>query len=214
VGARTDAARAAAVESRGDLAEQLALLEGSARAAVDFPAKIKRAPAKTAGAAAGVAFLAVGGPRRVARGIRRVVRGPEKPLPASMLPDQIERSLKKMGTDGDRVRGTLEREFASYLESTAKARRGRDVRSGANLVALSIFGPMARRGGVRLAEVLFSPKTAGPDSFGGALDRARARWTEAVESAPGPAKPPATTAPSMTPATPATPTPPATPTQG
>ena len=190
MGARTDAARAAAVASRGDLAEQLALLEGSARAAVDFPAKIRRAPAKTAGAAAGVAFLAVGGPRRVFRGIRRAVRGPEKPLPPSMLPDQIERSLKKLGTDGDRVRGTLEREFASYLETTAKARRGRDVRSGASLVALSVFGPLARRGGVRLAELLFSPKTAGLESFGEALGRARARWTEATESAPEAGTPP------------------------
>jgi hypothetical protein len=188
VGARTDAARAAAVASRGDLAEQLALLEGSARAAVDFPAKIRRAPAKTAGAAAGVAFLAVGGPRRVFRGIRRAIRGPEAELPASMLPEQIERSLKKLGTDGDRVRGTLEQEFASYLETTAKARRGRDVRSTAGLIGLSIFGPMARRGGVRLAEILFSPKTAGPESFGGALDRARARWEGA--GGPPPAGPP------------------------
>ncbi|MFI5225201.1 MAG: hypothetical protein ACHQ3P_00840 [Candidatus Limnocylindrales bacterium] len=202
MGARTDAARAAAVASRGDLAEQLALLEGSARAAVDFPAKLKRAPAKTAGAAAGVAFLAVGGPRRVYRGIRRVVRGPEKELPASMLPDQIERSLKKLGTDGDRVRGTLERDFASYLESTAKARRSRDVRSTAGLIGLSIFGPMARRGGTRLAEVLFSPKTAGPESFGEALDRARARWTEAGGSAPDSMKPPATPKPPSTPPTP------------
>jgi hypothetical protein len=101
-----------------------------------------------------------------------------------MLPDQIERSLKKLGTDGDRVRGTLEQEFASYLETTAKARRGRDVRSTAGLIGLSIFGPMARRGGVRLAEILFSPKTAGPESFGDALDRARARWEGAGESPP------------------------------
>ena len=205
MGARTDAARAAAVASRGDLAEQLALLEGSARAAVDFPAKLKRAPAKTAGAAAGVAFLAVGGPRRVFRGIRRAVRGPEKELPPSMLPDQIERTLKKLGTDGDRVRGTLEREFASYLETTAKARRGRDVRATAGLIGLSIFGPMARRGGVRLAEVLFSPKTAGPESFGGALDRARARWTGAGEFVPDPAKP---TAPVGSATAPTAPSPP------
>ncbi len=122
-----------------------------------------------------------------------------------MLPDQIERSLKKLGTDGDRVRGTLEREFASYLETTAKARRGRDVRATAGLIGLSIFGPMARRGGVRLAEVLFSPKTAGPESFGGALDRARARWTGAGEFVPDPAKPAAPVESATAPTPPSTP---------
>ena len=184
MGARTDAARAAAVASREDLAEELILLEASARAAVDIPAKMKRAPAKTAGAAAGVVFLAVGGPRRVLRGVRRVARGPEKPLPESMLPDEIEKSLRKLGTDGERIRGTLEREFAAYLEQTARKGRGRDVRSWANIVALSVFGPLARRAGIRLAEIAFSPKTAGPESFQSGLDRARARWMSAGEPPP------------------------------
>ena len=189
MGARTDAARAAAVASRDDLAGELILLEASARAAVDIPAKMKRAPAKTAGAAAGVAFLAVGGPRRVLRGVRRVARGPEKPIPESMLPDEIEKSLRKLGTDGERIRGTLEREFAAYLDQTARKGRGRDVRSWANIVALSVFGPLARRAGIRLAEIAFSPKTAGPESFQEGLERARARWMSVGETPPAEEQP-------------------------
>jgi len=62
VGAETDAARAEVLASRAALLDEVQRLEASARAAVDIPAKIRRAPAKTAGLAAGTAFMALGGP--------------------------------------------------------------------------------------------------------------------------------------------------------
>ena len=53
--------------------------------------------------------------------------GTPEPLPKSMLPEEIEKALKELGDDGAKVRGTLEREFASYVEKTEPKRR--DLRS-------------------------------------------------------------------------------------
>jgi hypothetical protein len=192
VGARTDAARAAAVASRGELAEEVARLEAAGRAAVDIPAKIRQAPARTAGLAAGVAFLAAGGPKRVVRGLRRAVLGPEADLPKSMLPRDVDRTLRKLGSDGEKVRGTLEREFANYLDEKAGERRKRDVSATAALLAASVLGPVSKRLGTRLAEELFTPKTAGSGTFDAAVQRARGRWsggTTGAETQPGETQP-------------------------
>jgi hypothetical protein len=185
VAARTDAARAAAVASRAELAEEVARLEAAGRAAVDIPAKIRRAPAQTAGLAAGAAFIVAGGPKRLIRGVRRAIFGPEADLPKSMLPRQVDKTLKKLGSDGDKVRGTLEREFASYLDEKAEERRKRDLTGTAAVLAASLLGPLTKRLGDRLAEELFTPKTAGPETFDAALQRARGRWSGAkVETKP------------------------------
>jgi len=183
VGARTDAARAAAVASRGELAEEVARLEGSARAAVDIPAKIRRAPAKTAGLIAGAAFVGLGGPKRVLGRLNRAVRGPQAALPKSMLPNEVEKTLRKMGTDGDKVRGTLEREFASYVASKSEERKSRDLTATAALLAGSVLGPVTKRLGRQLAQDLFSPKGAGSDSFDGAVRKARERWMSGADRA-------------------------------
>jgi hypothetical protein len=177
VGARTDAARAAAVASRADLAEEVARLEAAGRAAVDIPAKIRRAPARTAGLAAGAAFMVAGGPKRVVRRLRRAVLGPEVDLPKSMLPREVDRTLRKLGTDGEKVRGTLEREFASYLDEKAEERRKRDLSATAALLGASVLGPVSKRLGARLAEELFTPKAAGRGTFDAAVQRARGRWS-------------------------------------
>jgi len=179
VAARTDAARAAAVASRAELAEEVARLEAAGRAAVDIPAKIRRAPAQTAGLAAGAAFIVAGGPKRLIRGFRRAIFGPEADLPKSMLPREVDKTLKKLGSDGDKVRGTLEREFASYLDEKAEERRKRDLTGTAAVLAASLLGPLTKRLGDRLAEELFTPKTAGPETFDAALQRARGRWSGA-----------------------------------
>jgi hypothetical protein len=179
VAARTDAARAAAVASRAELAEEVARLEAAGRAAVDIPAKIRRAPAQTAGLAAGAAFIVAGGPKRVIRGFRRAIFGPAADLPKSMLPRQVDKTLKKLGSDGDKVRGTLEREFASYLDEKAEERRKRDLTGTAAVLAASLLGPLTKRLGDRLAEELFTPKAAGAETFDTALQRARGRWTGA-----------------------------------
>jgi hypothetical protein len=147
-------------------------LEAAGRAAVDIPARLRREPAKVAGAAAGAAFLLLGGPRRAFKGARRAIFGPNADLPKSMLPEQVEKTLKKLGPDGEKVRGTLEREFARYLEKTAPERRERDLGAVAAGILAGLMKPAATRAGRELAERLFDPD--GP-SFREGLQRARAR---------------------------------------
>ena len=185
MGPRTSAARAEVVAAREGLAEEAVRLEASARAAVDIPARIRREPLKMAGAASGAAFLLLGGPGRVVRGIRRAILGPEAELPKSMLPDEVEKTLRKLGPDGDKVRGALERGFASYLEAKAPERRSRDLGATASTLAGSVLGPVTKRVGRQLAEELFSPKTSGASSFEAATRKARARWDEMAAARDG-----------------------------
>jgi hypothetical protein len=172
VGPRTSAARAEVVAAREGLAEEAIRLEASARAAVDIPARIRREPVKMAGAASGAAFLLLGGPGRVIRGLRRAILGPDAELPKSMLPGEVEKTLRKLGPDGDKVRGALEREFASYLEDKAPRRRERDLGVAAGGLLNNLLKPLTVRAGRELAERLFDADGA---TFGEALGRARAR---------------------------------------
>lgn len=121
--ARTRAARAEVVAARDGLAEEAVRLEAAGRAAIDIPARIRREPLKVAGAASGAAFLLLGGPGRAVRGIRRAIFGPNADLPKSMLPPEVEKTLRKLGPDGDKVR---ERSSASS-PSTSRRRRPSDA---------------------------------------------------------------------------------------
>ena len=191
MGAPTDAARTEVVAARAEvlaaqdevlaarrgLEDEVVRLEASARAAVDIPARLRRQPAKVLGAAGGAAFLLLGGPKRLFRRARRAVLGPDADLPKSMLPDEVEKTLKKMGTDGDRVRGTLEKEFAKYLETTAPERRDRDLVGVATGLLSNLLKPASVRAGRQFAERLFDPD--GP-SFAEGLRRARARMDETI----------------------------------
>ena len=172
MGARTDAARAQVVAARGELAEEVIRLEAAGRSAVDVPAKIRRAPARTAGVAAGAAFLVLGGPKRLFRRVRRAVVGPERELPKSMLPKEVDQALRKLGPDGEKVRGTLEREFAKYLEEHKEERDNRDLGVVGALLLSNIAKPITERAGRRLAQELFSPDRA---SFQEAVERIRSR---------------------------------------
>ena len=186
MGASTDTARAEVVAARAEvlaardevlaarrgLEDEVVRLEASARAAVDIPARIRRQPAKVLGAAGGAAFLLLGGPKRLFRRARRSIFGPDADLPTSMLPDEVEKTLKKMGSDGDRVRGTLEREFAKYLDSTAPERRDRDLVGVASGLLSNVLKPASVRAGRQFAERLFDPD--GP-SFAEGLRKAQAR---------------------------------------
>ena len=191
MGARTDAARAQAVASREALGAELDRLQASGRAAVDIPAKVRKAPAKTAAAAGGAAFLLAGGPQRLFRRVRRAVRGPQADLPPSLLPKDVEKALRRLGSDGDKVRGTLEREFASYLEKTEAERKRRDPSAVLAALAASALGPVAKRAGRQLVEQLFDPRTG---NFDEVLARLRARReamgggasSERSAGAPGP----------------------------
>ena len=179
MGARTDAARAEVLSARArvaaarsDVETEISRLEAAGRSAVDIPAKIRKAPAKTAGLAAGAVFLAAGGPKRVFRRLRRAVVGPEADMPKSMLPDEVEKTLRKMGSDGEKVRGTLEREFAAYLEEHREEREKRDLGAVTALLLSAIARPVTSQAGKRLAQQLFSPENA---SFRDAVERIRER---------------------------------------
>ena len=172
MGKGTDAARAEVLAAREGLGEELVRLEAAGRAAVDIPARIRREPAKVAGTAAGAVFLLLGGPKRVFSGLRRAVLGPEADLPKSMLPPEVEKTLRKLGPDGEKVRGTLEREFADYLEEKAPQRRDRDLGLAAGAMLANLLRPVTMRAGKQLAERLLNTD---PATFGDALGRARAR---------------------------------------
>ena len=201
MGAPTDAARTEVVAARADvlaaqdevlaarrgLEDEVVRLEASARAAVDIPARLRRQPAKVLGAAGGAAFLLLGGPKRVLRRARRAVFGPDADLPKSMLPDEVEKTLKKLGRDGDRVRGTLEKEFAKYLETTAPDRRDRDLVGVATGLLANLLKPASVRAGRQFAERLFDPD--GP-SFAEGLRRARTRLDGSVATSNADADPP------------------------
>lgn len=165
------AAREALLAARGSLDEELLRLEASGRAAVDIKAKVKRNPVKAAGLAAGAGFVVVGGPQRLFRRAKRAVMGPEEPLPKSMLPKDIEKQLKKLGTDGDRVRGTLEREFARYLDDKAEERKSRDLTGVLAALLLSAGKPLVNRYGKQVAERLISTDGA---SYRDQLEKLRA----------------------------------------
>jgi hypothetical protein len=163
---------------------------------VDIRAKVRRNPGRTAGLAAGAGFLLLGGPRRAVRGVRRAILGKPDPLPRSMLPKQIDRALHELGDDGNRVRGTIEREFADYLRATAPERKKRDLTGMAALMLASVGRPLVDRYGRQLVERLldFDPQTAAKH-----LAKVRARQGGAATAAsPSPDAPG-----SMTPKAPA-----------
>jgi hypothetical protein len=172
VGASTDAARAEVLARRAELAVELERLEAAGRSAVDIPTKIRREPAKTAGLAAGAIFLVAGGPAKVVRRARRAIFGPERELPKSMLPKEIDESLRKLGTDGEKVRGTIEREFTKYLDEHAEERRDRDLGAVVAMLLASVAKPVSTRAARQLAERLFSPDQP---SFQDAVERIRTR---------------------------------------
>jgi hypothetical protein len=172
VGTRTDAAEAAVVAARLDLADQVDRLEAAGRAAVDIPAKVKANPAKAAGVAAGGAFLAVGGPKRLFRRAKRAITGEDEELPSELLPKEVEKTLKKLGTDGRAVRGTLEREFARYLDDRQKERKKEGIVAAATGLALTALRPIAMRSGRQIAERMLDPNQP---SFNEQLAKVRAR---------------------------------------
>jgi hypothetical protein len=149
VATEADAARDRVLAARAALGDELEALEASARAAVDIPARIRRSPAKAAAIAGSAGFVALGGPRRLFRRARRAVFGPTADLPRQMLPDEIEKTLRKLGDDGDKVRGAIERDFAAY------AREAEKDRGIAPLLSSTVAKPLLSRAGRAAAEWLF-----------------------------------------------------------
>jgi len=173
VGARTDAARAEVVARRAVLLHEVDRLEAAGRSAIDVKAKVKKSPGKTAALAAGTAFIALGGPKRTYRAVRKAVLGPEADLPRSMLPEQIDKALRALGTDGDRVRGVIEREFADYLEKSKPVRESRDLRGTVSELGGNLLRPVTVQAGKRLAEELFKPDGGSFDDVMGRIQNRR-----------------------------------------
>jgi hypothetical protein len=180
VATETDAARDRVLAARAILGEDLEMLEASARAAVDVPAKIRRSPGKAAAVAGGAAFVAFRGPQRIFRKGKRVVFGAPDPLPESMLPEQVDRALRELGDDGAKVRGALERDFAAYAKQAS-----RDRAKLRTLLMLSVARPMLTQGGKFGAKWLFRTDDEG---FRARLEQIRLRTglqTEAGETPHG-----------------------------
>ena len=168
MGTEAEAARAEVVAAREAFSAELVRLEAAGRAAVDIKAKVKRNPAKAAGLAAGAGFLAIGGPLKVARGVGRALRGKKEPLPPSLLPKQVDAALRSLGDDGDKVRGTLEREFASFLEKRKPDEDKGIVAGITGALTSSLIVPASRNLAKRMASQLANVDEA---DFRKALDR-------------------------------------------
>ena len=168
MGTEAEAARAEVVAAREAFSAELVRLEAAGRAAVDIKAKVKRNPAKAAGLAAGAGFLAIGGPLKVVRGVGRALRGKKEPLPPSLLPKQVDAALRSLGDDGDKVRGTLEREFASFLEKRKPDEDKGIVAGISGALTSSLIVPASRNLAKRMASQLANVDEA---DFRKALDR-------------------------------------------
>ena len=167
----TDAARDRVLAARAALGDELEALEASARAAVDIPAKVRRSPAKAAAIAGSAGFLVLGGPKRLFGAARRAVFGPTADLPRQMLPKEIEKTLRKLGDDGDKVRGAIERDFAAYAKEAEKDR-------GVGALASAAARPLVLRGAKAAAEWFFR---SDEDGFKARLDEVRSRARDEVE---------------------------------
>lgn len=193
MGEGTNAARAQVLAARGTAGDELDRLEASGRAAVDIKAKVRRNPVRTAGLAAGAGFLLVGGPAKALRGARNAIFGKPDPLPKSMLPKEVDKALKELGTDGARVRGTLEREFAGYLKAHGPERKSRDLNGVIALMLASVGKPVVDRYGRQLVEQLLNPD--GP-TLADQLEKVKARRAAAggTAAAARPTAPPSAAA--------------------
>ena len=178
MGTRTDAALAQVVAARADVDAELDRLEAAGRAAVDIPAKVRREPVKAAGVAAGAAFLALGGPKRLFRRVKTAIRGEEDPLPSELLPNEVNKVLKKLGSDGKKVQVTLDKEFAKYLDDRSKERKKEGILAAVVALGTTALRPVALRTGRQLVERMLNPD--GP-SFEEQMQRIRDRRRDKKE---------------------------------
>ena len=180
----TDAARQRVLATRADLATELDRLEASARAAVDIPARVRRSPAKAAAIVGGAGFVALGGPKRLFKRAKAAIVGPEPELPERLLPDEIEKALRKLGDNGEKVRGAIERDFADYVEE-ARKKRGPAIQG---ILTGALARPLLTRGAKAAAEWFARTDETG---FQAHLERIRTRSATGEPTAgPTAARPP------------------------
>src|SRR3954451_4491143 len=110
-------ARQKVAEARRNAETELDSLGSSTRAALDFPAKIKRHPVETVGVVGGAAFLLLGGPKRAAKAAERKFFPERADRPPTLTPKEVDQTLKRLPEeDRAKVQAHLERDFASYLK--------------------------------------------------------------------------------------------------
>ena len=183
-----DAARDRVLAARADLGEQLQILEASGRAAIDIKAKVRRNPARAAAIAGGVGFLALRGPQRIIRGTRRAIFGPPKPMPKTLLPEEVEKTLRSLGEDGDQVRAVLERDFALYVKKAEKGRlRLRTI------LTVAVARPLVLAVSKRAAAALLAPESS---DFAARLAEVRARAERGIDQLVDPTQRPDAASPS------------------
>ena len=119
-----------------------------------------------------MAFLALKGPQRLFRFAREQVRGEPEPLPKRLLPDEVEKTLRKLGDDGEKVRGALERDFAEYAKKSAKERQ-----AVGSVLLLALGRPLAARAARAIGDAIFSPN---PQDFSTRLAEVRERAGQGV----------------------------------
>jgi hypothetical protein len=144
------------IAARADVDEQLRLLRASGRAAIDIPAKVRRSPVKAAAVVGGIGLVAARAPQRAFGAVRRAVRGDKRSLPERLLPDEIEKTLRRLGSDGEKIRGALERDFAAYAKRSQK-----DRQAVPRMLLLALARPMLSRGAKAAAAYLISSKDEG-----------------------------------------------------
>ncbi|HET9083256.1 MAG TPA: hypothetical protein VFN41_02555 [Candidatus Limnocylindrales bacterium] len=155
--AEQDATRDRVLAARAAFDAELTGLSASAREAVDIPAKVRRSPAKAAAIAGGIAFLLMRGPQRLWGTFRSRVFGRRRAMPDRMLPKEIEKTLDKLGKDGDKVRGTIERDFADYVKQRQKERRAIPT-----VLLLAALRPALSYGARRAMEIITAPPSDEP----------------------------------------------------
>jgi hypothetical protein len=175
VASEQDAARDRVLAARAALDEELQGLEASGRAAIDIPAKIRQSPAKAAAIAGGAGFLVLKGPSRLYRAARKAITGTPAPLPKRMLPKEIEKTLRSMGDDGDKVRGAIERDFADYAKKAERDRKGI-----ISVLALALARPLVARAARAAGEYLTTPT---PEGYASRLDQVRANARARADAA-------------------------------
>jgi hypothetical protein len=95
-------------------------------------------------------------------------------MPKRMLPDEIEKTLRKLGDDGEKVRGALERDFADYAKKAEKDRKG-----VLSVMLLAAARPLLARGAKAAGEYLLSPDAEG---FSKRLAQVRSRAEDRIET--------------------------------
>ena len=151
-----DAARDRVLAARADFEAQVEQLGAAGRAAIDIPARVRESPAKAAAIAGTVGFLALKGPQRIFGAVRRAIWGEPAPLPKRMLPPEVEKTLRKLGDDGEKVGAALERDFADYAKKAHTEREGFK-----SILLLALVRPLLGRAAKSIGDALFSPDSEG-----------------------------------------------------